>query len=137
MARALQRHASMSTKHTLVWLDHHAANVYYVQPDAVSETTLRAPAHHVHRHPKGATEAKAHPDDAKHFFEEIAKALEDAEEILLVGPGTAKLQFLKYVHKHQHALEPRIFGIETVDHPTDKQLVAYAKQYFKAADRMR
>jgi hypothetical protein len=30
-----------------------------------------------------------------------------------------------------------IIGVETVDHPTDAQLVAYARQYFKGADRMR
>jgi hypothetical protein len=29
-----------------------------------------------------------------------------------------------------------IVGVETVDHPSDAQLVAYAKQYFKAEDRM-
>jgi hypothetical protein len=29
-----------------------------------------------------------------------------------------------------------ILGVETVDHPTDKQLVAYARKYFKSADLM-
>ena len=125
------------SKHVLVWLDHQEAHVFNVQRDSFSESTLRSPAHHLHRHPKGATEPKAHPDDAKHFFDELAKALESAEEILLVGPGTAKLHFLKYAHKHQHALASKIFGVETVDHPTDGQLVAYARHYFTGADRMR
>jgi stalled ribosome rescue protein Dom34 len=128
---------STMSKHTLVWLDHQEAHIIDVQPESSSETTLLAPARHLHRHPKGASEAKAHPEDAKHFFDDVAKALEHAQEILVVGPGTAKLHFLKYVHKHQHTLEPRIFGVETVDHPTDKQLIAYAKHYFTAADRMR
>jgi stalled ribosome rescue protein Dom34 len=136
IAPALLAATNMS-KHSIVWLDHQEAHVYHVQPDAFSETSVRAPAHHLRRHPKGATEAKAHPEDAKHFFDDVAKALEDAVEVLVVGPGTAKLHFLKYVHKHQHALESRIFGVETVDHPTDKQLAAYAKHYFTAADRMR
>ena len=30
----------------------------------------------------------------------------------------------------------KIVGVETVDHPSDAQLVAYARQYFKAEDRM-
>jgi hypothetical protein len=34
-------------------------------------------------------------------------------------------------------LEPKIVGVETVDHPTDGQLVAHARRYFHAADRMR
>ena len=29
-----------------------------------------------------------------------------------------------------------IVGVETVDHPSDPQLVAHAKNYFMAADRM-
>jgi hypothetical protein len=29
-----------------------------------------------------------------------------------------------------------IVGVETVDHPSDAQLVAYATKYFKATDRM-
>jgi hypothetical protein len=29
-----------------------------------------------------------------------------------------------------------IVGVETVDHPSDAQLVAYARHYFKAEDRM-
>lgn len=44
-------------------------------------------------------------------------------------------------HKHpggtNAALERRIVGIETVDHPTDAQLVAYAKKYFGLHERGR
>jgi hypothetical protein len=29
-----------------------------------------------------------------------------------------------------------IAGVETVDHPSDGQLVAFARHYFKAEDRM-
>ena len=29
-----------------------------------------------------------------------------------------------------------IVAVETVDHPSDAQIVAYAKRYFKTADRM-
>lgn len=124
------------SKHTVVWLDHHEARVLEVQPDSFESLTVRAPASHLHRHAKGATEPKNHPDDEKRFFQELAHALSQAQEVLLVGPGPAKLQFIKYVHKHAHDLEPRIVGVETVDHPTDGQIVAYARHYFVAADRM-
>jgi stalled ribosome rescue protein Dom34 len=125
------------SKHTVVWLDHQEARVLEVHPDSFESLTVRAPAHHLHRHPKGATEAKAHPDDEKRFFADLAQALAQSQEVLLVGPGAAKLHFIKYVHKHAHALEPKLIGVETVDHPTDAQLVAHARHYFVAADRMR
>jgi hypothetical protein len=37
---------------------------------------------------------------------------------------------IRYAHKHDATLEPHIVGVETVDHPTDGQLVAYSKRYF-------
>jgi stalled ribosome rescue protein Dom34 len=125
------------SKHTVVWLDHQEARIFNIDPDAFDESVVHAPAHHVHRHPKGATEARTHRDDATHFFKDVAKALDAAHEVLLVGPGTAKLQFLRYAQKNEHKLESKIVGLETVDHPTDKQLVAHAKHYFVGADRMR
>jgi stalled ribosome rescue protein Dom34 len=125
------------SKHTVVWLDQHEARVLEVQPESFESLTVRAPASHLHRHPKGAAESKTHPDDEKRFFHELAQALAQTQEVLLVGPGPAKLHFIRYVHKHAHDLEPRIVGVETVDHPTDAQIVAHARHYFLSADRMR
>jgi hypothetical protein len=31
----------------------------------------------------------------------------------------------------------KIVGVETVDHPTDRQIIAYASKYFAKSDRMR
>jgi stalled ribosome rescue protein Dom34 len=124
-----------------VWIDHHEARIFHMLAETFDKTTIEAPHRHVHRHPKGQeidkNRDREHPDDAHHFFRDVSRALDDAAEILIVGPSTAKLHLIRYIHKHEHALEPRIVGIETVDHPTDGQLVAYAKLYFKASDRMR
>jgi len=67
---------------------------------------------------------------------EVARAVDGSEEVLVVGPSSAKHEWVEYVHKHDRALEPKIVGVETVDHPTDRQLVAYAKKYFVKSDRM-
>ena len=125
------------TKHTAVWIDHQEANLFDIHPDTVDKGVVLAPRHVHHRHPKGPEGVKNHPEDAKRFFHEVARSLEGTDEILVVGPGTAKLEFLRYVQAHDRALEPKIVGIETVDHPSDGQLVAYAKTYFKRVDRMR
>ncbi len=126
----------MSHHHAAVWIDHQEAKIFHVGPESVDATTVRAPHRHVRRHPT-ATVERSHPTDAAHFFHEVARALEGAEEILVVGPATAKLEFIKHVHKHDHALEPKIVGVETVDHPTDGELLKYVRAYFRAADRMR
>jgi stalled ribosome rescue protein Dom34 len=124
--------------HVAVWIDHDEARIFHVDAETFDEKTLLAPTHHVHRHPRGPSSEHVHehPDDAHRFFTAVAHELEGAERVLVVGPSTAKLQFIHYAFKHDPKLEPRIVGVETVDHPTDKQLVAYSKKYFAADDRM-
>jgi stalled ribosome rescue protein Dom34 len=78
-----------------------------------------------------------HPEDLRHFFAEVARALEGSPKILVLGPSTAKLQFLRYAHEHARKIEPNIVGVESVDHPTDAQLVSYIKGYFHVTDRVR
>jgi stalled ribosome rescue protein Dom34 len=119
-----------------VWLDHHEARVFHVSPAGFDESVVKAPAQHIHRHPKGSSEGHHHPDDLRHFFSEVAKALESSEKILVLGPSTAKLQFLRYLHTHTPALEPRVVGIESADHPSDRQLIAHIKHHFGIVDRV-
>jgi stalled ribosome rescue protein Dom34 len=115
-----------------VWLDQREAHVFHIGPDQIDEEMVRVPQHLHRKHPKLTQGAKEHPDDAKHFFKAICASLESAGQILIVGPSTAKLDLVRYIHKNEHVLEPRIVGIETVDHPSNGQLIAYAKTYFRA-----
>jgi uncharacterized protein YbcI len=64
----------------------------------------------------------------------VAAALADAGRILLTGPSSTKTELVKHIHRHDPRLIEHIAGVETVDHPTDGQLVAHARHYF-AADR--
>lgn len=121
------------SRHAAVWIDHKEARIFHVDTETFDESTLHSP-HHVARHPKSQTSDKYHPEEERHFFHEVAHALEGTNEVLVLGPSTAKLHFLKHVHKHEQSLEPRIIGVETVDHPTDNQLAAYVRRYFLKAD---
>jgi stalled ribosome rescue protein Dom34 len=126
----------MTIRHAAVWIDHHEARIFDVADASFDVAQVNAPHAHLHRHPKVTAEHE-HPADAQKFFHEVAHALASAEEILVLGPSTAKLELIKHVHKHDAALAPKIIGVETVDHPTDGQIVAYARKYFHAADRMK
>jgi len=123
------------TRHVAVWIDQQEAKIYFVDAKNVDAIKVEAPGRHVHKHPIATTD-REHPADAQHFYGDVVRALEGAEEILIVGPAKAKLELIKYVHKHHPAIEPKIIGVETVDHPSDGQLVAHARRYFHAADRM-
>jgi hypothetical protein len=41
-----------------------------------------------------------------------------------------------HISQHDPGLMRIIVGVETVDHPSNGQLVAHARHYFKAEDRM-
>ncbi|MEP7308888.1 MAG: translational machinery protein [Acidobacteriota bacterium] len=122
--------------HTVIWIDHREARIFHVHAETADEATVLAPQHHMHRHPKGAGEAREHPDDARRFFREVTKLLEDVDALLIVGPSSAKLEFYRYLHEHHRRLEAKVVGVESADHPTDGEIVARAKQYFEASDRM-
>jgi stalled ribosome rescue protein Dom34 len=124
------------THHTVLWIDQNEAKIFRLDAEGFSASMIENAHHHVRRHPEAIAE-RSHLEDAQRYYREVASALHDTAELLVVGPSTAKLGFIKYVHKHDHGLEPKIVGVETVDHPTDGQLVAYARKYFRAADRMR
>jgi stalled ribosome rescue protein Dom34 len=122
--------------HAVIWIDHNEARIFHVHPEAADETTILSPQHHVHRHPKGRGEAREHPDDAHRFFDDIARALDGVDAILIVGPSSAKLDFFKFVHEHHPRLESKVVGVESADHPSGGEIVARARIYFKASDRM-
>jgi stalled ribosome rescue protein Dom34 len=118
-------------KHALVWIDHKEAKIYRLDSE-VDPTTIK-PSHHF----KLTTTAEhAHPADEHHFFRAIEEALGDVEEILITGPGGAKLELVKYAHKSDAGFERRIVGVETVDHPTDGELVAHGHKFFHGKDRL-
>ncbi len=125
------------SKYVAVWLDHKEARIFSLNADGADEAKVLAPLHNVHhKHPRGQDGGKEHPNDAKQFFADVCRNLTTAEEILVVGPGSAKLELIRYLHQHEKGLEPKVVAVETVDHPTDGQIIAYAKTAFKRIDRM-
>jgi stalled ribosome rescue protein Dom34 len=120
----------MKAHNSIVWLDHREARIFGIDAEKLQAENVVASDHHFHRHPKGPGAEHEHPSDAAHFFKDLAAALRDAGAVLLVGPSTAKLQFLRFLAKHEPALEAKVVGVETVDHPSDRQLVAQARHYF-------
>lgn len=132
----------MSHYHALVWIDHAEAHVMHISPDDVESSVVRPKKPHQHLHHKrgadkgGVVSIGRSPED-QHFYHEVVEALKGAQEVLVVGPASAKLQLIKHIHSHDQQMADKVIGVETVDHPSDAQLLAYARKYFVAADRMR
>jgi len=132
----------MSHYHAVVWIDHAEAHVMHISPDDVESSIIRPAKPHQKLHHKrgmdkgGAVGSGRTPED-QHFYHDVVEALKGAREILIVGPSTAKLNLIKHIQAHDQQMNDKVIGVESVDHPTDAQVVAYARKYFVAADRMR
>ncbi len=127
----------MNNRHVALWIDHAEAKIFHVGETDFEKLKIQAPHKHISHRGEPRAHGTSHPAEDQHFFHAAAEALKDAEEILVVGPGKAKLEFIKHVHKHDHALVDKIVGVETVDHPTEGQLAAFARKYFHKVDVMK
>lgn len=119
-----------------VWIDHREARIFGLSADDVDEIVVRdahAPLH-IHRRADHVHRGKVVPNTE--YFAEIASKLADFRGIIIVGPGTARTEFAGYLSDASPALAKNVWGIEAMDHPTDAQLVAAARKYFRAATRM-
>ncbi len=123
--------------HAVVWIDHASARVFAFNAEDVEKQTIRS--HHSHRqvHHRTGTLGTGREDDDLDYFRAVADALAEAAEVLVIGPAQTKTRFAAWAEAHDAGLRARILAVEPADHPTDAQVVALARQYFRAADRMR
>ena len=127
----------MSLNHAVVWLDHTEAHILHFNDNAAENAKISAHSKHKHLHAKSGTVGSGHAPEDQKYYHEVAHALADAAEILVVGPSNAKLALIKHLHKHDPAIADKVVGVESVDHPSDGQLLAYARHYFLKVDLMR
>ncbi len=88
-------------------------------------------AYHRHepQHHTGHSQDQEHKSE--HFFHQVATQLTGATHVLLMGPGLGKEHFKSHLEKHHHHdLASKIVAVDTVDHPSDPQLIAHAREVF-------
>jgi stalled ribosome rescue protein Dom34 len=122
--------------HAVVWIDHHEARVFHFSPTEVDKLVLHPhnPTKHVHHKANAIGSGHAAEDHA--FLQAVADALAGAGAILITGPANAKTELVKHIHRHLPKMMNAITAVETIDHPSDGALLAYAKKYFHGSDRM-
>lgn len=108
-------------------MDQSEAHVVMFDREHAEAQRINSRSHHKHQ-------GKA--DDLTAFFADVAQALADTREVLLAGPGLVRNQFRDWAAKHHAAVADVVVDSVAADHPTDAQLVAMARQYFKKFDNM-
>jgi hypothetical protein len=120
---------------SVVWIDHKRARIFQFNVEEADRTVVRD---HVVRDLHAREPRSGHRiEENKPFFEEVARTIAGAGAILIVGPAQEKDMFAKFLAEKHPAIRMRVEGVEKADHPTDGELLDYARRYAKAADRMR
>ena len=123
----------MSHYHAVVWIDHQRATVWQFTSTEQANTVIHA--HDQHQRRKSTHGGHKSPGDP-HFFDEVAHALEGVHEILVIGPAHTKQEFASYLRTKHPQLGRAVVAVENADHPTDAEVLAYARRHFAAIDRM-
>ena len=115
----------------VVWIDHEKAKLFkMLAPGHIEGKKLEKKEilHHNHN------DKEKHKNSDK-FFHDVATELKDASELLLIGPGLGKEHFKHHLEKHHHErLAKFVVGMISVDHPSENEILAQARKFFKKYD---
>jgi len=122
--------------HALVWIDHQQAKVFFFNAEESETEVIHSTHPHQNLHHKANSGDSGHALVDKAYLKQVTQAISKAGALLITGPANAKVELVAYVKQHNPLLAERISAVETIDHPTDGQLVAHGRSFFKADDRM-
>ncbi len=117
--------------HAIVWIDNSQAKVFHIGLLGKDEIALHPHLPTRHLHHKANSVGSGHAGFDKEFFAQVMNAVSDAGEILIIGPAGAKTELAKYLRDQHPAIGDRIVAVEAADHPSDREIVACARQHFK------
>jgi stalled ribosome rescue protein Dom34 len=126
----------MANFHSVVWIDHQKAVVWNFNDDAQTKSVVKSHEQHQRSHVRKAPHGGHVTREETLFFREVAEPLANVQEILVIGPAQAKDEFVNFLKTEHSELAKKIVAVETADHPTDAELLAYARKHFKVLDRM-
>jgi stalled ribosome rescue protein Dom34 len=122
--------------HTIVWIDHHEAKIFLVDDKGKDKIVIQTHKTGHHLNHKANVPGSGHQGIDREFFKRVVAALDHSGSILLTGPANAKAELKNFVDEHYPDLARRIAGVATLDHPSEGQLVALARKFFKLTDEI-
>jgi stalled ribosome rescue protein Dom34 len=119
----------MPLHHAVLLIDHQHAEVLQFDAEHLQAQKLHYHGRHARQH---GNEVRTEHE----FFGQVCEALKGIGEVLVAGGHLAQTDFRHYVEKHHPQAAKQITGWETVDHPSEGQLLALAKKHFNRVDKM-
>lgn len=113
--------------HAVVHLDHHHAQVLHFDAHQVHAARIDAHERHSHGHHERTEQA---------LYEQLCQALKDTPEVLITGSHVVIHQFKHFVEAHCPKLATQIADYRASAALSQGQMLAMARQFFVAHDRM-
>ena len=136
---AAPRATNVEKAHWLLVIDHHEARIFRSEMHGTIPQQIlpHEPEDYFrHAHNLEAVSRGKEKPEPNSFFEPVARALQNAGQILIFGTGTGTssemVQFIAWVETHHPELATRIIGSLTVDehHLTKDQLLGKAREFY-------
>lgn len=126
--------SQQTPRRVAIWIDHREAIlVTFIGDHLKAEEQISSEAGpHTHGGGWSQRRIEAHRHEMlKHFYEEIVHHLGPADEILILGPGQAKLGLREHIEHHK-GLKGKVRALVNVPHLTEAELTAQAEKLFNS-----
>jgi len=118
-----------------LWIDHRKAVIVTITSDLEEIKSITSDVEKYVRFSGGAQKDSEEDQRDRRFtghlnkfYDEVISFIRDAESILIVGPGEAKVEFKKRLESETQI--GRVVGLETADKMTDSQIAAKVREHF-------
>ena len=126
----------MSSKaRAIIWIDHAQARIIKFDTETAVTRVIHPEGGTPHLHHKANAIDDGHALENQAYYHSVGEALAGISEVLVTGPANAKTELMKHVARHDPSLLNKVSAVQTVDHPTDGQLLDLARHHFGRIDR--
>lgn len=118
-----------------LWIDHRKAVIVSITGDLEEIKSIKS---NMEKHVRFSGEAQEDSEEdirdrrfASHlnkYYDEVISFIRNAESILIVGPGEAKVEFKKRLESEKQI--GRVVGLETADKMTEPQIAEKVREHF-------
>lgn len=103
-----------------VWIDHQNAHILKYSVSGAKRLEVQV---------EHETPTKEH---LRKFYHAVALKMQDADHVLVLGPGQAKEEFRNHCEDHHREIAAAIFQVETMkDHPSESELLRTSKRLYE------
>ncbi|MCK9209991.1 MAG: hypothetical protein M0P61_04045 [Ignavibacteriaceae bacterium] len=118
-----------------LWIDHSKVVIVSLTGDLEEIKSIQS---NIEKHVRFSGGAQKNSEEDIHdnrftnhlnkYYDEVISFIRDAESILIIGPGEAKVEFKKRLESEKQ--NARVVNLETVDKMTDPQIAAKVRGYY-------